>query len=76
MSEKAVIWLEEQPVVTVDGAGVKITYQSGGETYVRRCTRAFFRKHVENGIRLLNEYDAAERERRKVVRLRKKASHG
>jgi hypothetical protein len=71
MAEKAVVYLEVQPVVTVDGEGVKIVYQSGGETYVRRCTRAFFRKHCETSLRKLNAYEEAERAKPKVVRMRK-----
>lgn len=57
----AIVWLEDQPVVTVDATGVRIEYVSGGELYIRRCTRAFMRRHCETALRALNDYEAAER---------------
>jgi hypothetical protein len=76
VSEKAVIWLEEQPVVTVDGAGVKITYQSGGETYVRRASHSFMRKHARNVLDKLDEWQAKEAARKTVVPLKRgRAKH-
>lgn len=71
---KTIVFLEEQPVVTIDGEGVKITYTSGDETYCRRCSRAYFRRHIETSLALLNEHDRRERE--KVVPFKgKRARH-
>jgi hypothetical protein len=57
----AIVWLEDQPVVTVDATGVRIEYVSGGELYIRRCTRAFMRRHCETALFAIDEYEAAER---------------
>jgi hypothetical protein len=61
----AIVWLEDQPVVTVDATGVRIEYVSGGELYIRRCTRAFMRRHCENALFTIDEYERTEA--RKVV---------
>lgn len=72
---REVVFLEDQPVITVDRQGVKITYTSGDEVYARRCSVEFMRAHAANIMRAINEYDAAERA--KVVRLprRGRAKH-
>lgn len=64
----AIVWLEDQPVVTVDATGVRIEYVSGGELYIRRCTRAFMRRHCETALFAIDEYERAEA--RKVVPMR------
>ncbi len=63
------LWIEQQPTTEFDGACVKTTYVSGDEVYYRRVSRAFFRKYLENSLRMLNEFEAAERKAQRVVRM-------
>lgn len=71
---KAIVWLEEQPAVTVDAAGVRIEYESGDDRYVRRCTRAFMRRHCENTLAAIDRFEAAEA--LKVIPMRAKPRRG
>lgn len=70
-----VVWIEEEPVFDVDAAGVRISYASGNEHYVRRMSRAMYRAMCERGLRALDDYELAERDKRKVVRMGKRAAH-
>jgi hypothetical protein len=69
----SVVYIEEAPEVVLDAHGAKLSYCSGGEMFVRRYPRGLWRFFLEREIRRLNEFEAAERESRKVVRVRTRA---
>lgn len=68
MCGKCEAWIPEPGHIEIDGGGVRITYRSGSHDYVRRMSRANFRRFVEAGVRTLNEWEADERDN--VVELR------
>lgn len=61
MCGKCEAWIPEPGHIEIDGGGVRITYRSGSHTYVRRMSRANFRRFVEAGVRTLNEWEREER---------------
>lgn len=54
------IWVEGPWKTEIDGKGVRITYASGRETFVRRMSRGDYREGLESALRRLNEYELAE----------------
>lgn len=55
---KALVYIAEPPVVTLDASGATLEYRSGGETYMRRYPRPLWRRFLEREIRALNEWEA------------------
>ena len=66
-----VSWVDEVPAVEIDGDGVRVACRSGGATFLCRMSRATFRRHIERGLRLLDE---ADMDARAVVSLFKDAN--
>lgn len=64
-----VVFIAEQPKVIIEPDGVRLIGRSGDETYERRFTRAFWRRFLETSVRQINEYEVAERGKRKVVEM-------
>jgi hypothetical protein len=60
---KRVSWVEKQPVVRIDGDSVMVEVCSGDERWTMRISRATFRAFIENGRRLLDGADLAERDK-------------
>jgi hypothetical protein len=61
------VFVPEPWKVEIDRRGVRITYRSDTDVFVRRMSRADYRTGLEVSLRQLNEYEAAEA--RKVVQL-------
>lgn len=68
MCGKCEAWIPEPGEIEIDGGGVRITYRSGSHAYVRRMSRANFRRFVERSLKALNQFEADERDN--VVELR------
>lgn len=62
---KVVAFVEEPGTAKIDRRRklVTITYSSGGEQFIRTMALEDYRAFISDGVRLLNEYDAAERSR-------------
>jgi hypothetical protein len=63
------VFVPEPWKVEIDRRGVRITYRSDTDVFVRRMSRADYRTGLEVSLRQLNEYEL--RERCEVVPLRK-----
>ena len=68
--DEPIAWVAEPPKIAIDGDGVLFTIRSGERTRSCHMSRALFRRVVEQGRRMLDQADLAERER--VVRWRGK----
>jgi hypothetical protein len=55
------LWVDGAWTTEIDGKGVRITYKSGADVFVRRMARSDYRKGLEAALRQLNEYEARER---------------
>lgn len=63
MCGKCEAWIPEPGHIEIDGGGVRITYRSGSHTYVRRMSRANFRRFAERGLIRLADWETANRGR-------------
>jgi len=52
--------VDSVPEVQFENRDVIVTYASGGERYVRRCSRYLWRRLLEREIRRLNEFEIVE----------------
>lgn len=75
MCGKCEAWIPEPGHIEIDGGGVRITYRSGNHAYVRRMSRATFRRFAESGLRQLNAFEVEERGKVLRLRGRKRAGH-
>jgi hypothetical protein len=66
---QAVAFVEELAEVTIRPNGVSIVCRSGAEAFAFRCDRSLWRQFLEREIRALNEFEIAERGKRKVVKI-------
>jgi hypothetical protein len=57
---KGCVYVPEPPHVELDATGATITYRSGDETYVRRCSRSVWRRMLEIELQRLNEFERQE----------------
>jgi hypothetical protein len=71
----AVSYVEEAPVAEILPNKVRVTVKSGDDVCIRVMERSVWRRFLEVEIRRLNAYEAAERAKRKVVKIGKRG-HG
>ena len=70
-----VAWLDEQPIVEIGPSGVRLSYTSGDVVRTIQMSRAYYREYLETNLRRLNEFERADRERHKVIKM-ERTGHG
>jgi len=70
MVESTCFWIDDAPRIEIDAHGVRISGENGS----LRMSRATFRQHVEDGLRLLDLFDRSEQSRRNVIAMRAQAA--
>lgn len=54
-------YIDQPPIVAIDGEGVDVLLKSGTREFRGRCSRSLWRKFLELEIRRLNEWEVVER---------------
>lgn len=66
---QSIAFVEELAEVEIRPNGISIVCRSGPEAFAFRCERSLWRTFLEREIRALNEFERAERGKRKVVKI-------